>query len=334
MSNANVDTNDTPTADGFDEAFEQASSGLPAPAAAAAGTPGSEKQEPEAAPQPDVPPAEPAPVAEAPPAEPSSEQVAADIEAKAAVGQQPPAVSAPPAAPAPAPVPQIDPEFLAQAIAEATKRNKATEPAPAPTKQEYVPVTAEAFLNDADKAGLAKFKNEWPDEFPALQALIKAEAQAIVANSNHQLVTQLDGVLAPLQQSTQKAEVNSHLGAIRAAHPDLDSILDKVPAWIESQPAILRPQFQSIYEKGSAGEVVEMLNMYKASANPGAAPATPAPAAAQQTPAQPAKPKAPVAPAAVSATAAVPASQRTNQSKGTDPNDFDAAFNEAAAHTS
>jgi len=332
MSNANVDTNDTPTADGFDEAFEQASSGLPAPAAAAAGAADSEKQEPQAAPQPDAPPVEPAPAAEAPPAAPTTEQIAADIEANAAAPSQPPASAPPAAAPAPAPVPQIDPEFLAQAIAEANKRNKAAEPAPA--KQEYVPVTAETFLSDVDKAGLAKFKNEWPDEFPALQALIKAEAQAIVANSTHQLVTQFDSVLAPLQQSTQKAEVNSHMGAIRAAHPDLDSILDKVPGWIESQPAILRPQFQNIYEKGSAGEVVEMLNMYKASANPGAAPATPAPAAAQQTPAQPAKPKAPVAPAAVAATAAVPASQRTNQSKGTDPNDFDAAFNEAAAHTS
>lgn len=333
MSNANVDTNDTPAADGFDEAFEQASSGLPAPAAEAASTPDAGKKEPEAAPVPDAPQVEPAAADVAAPAEPSTEQVAADIEAKAATGQQP-AVAAPAPAPSPAPVPQIDPEFLAQAIAEANRRSKPAEPAPTPAKQEYVPVTAEAFLNDADKAGLAKFKNEWPDEFPALQALIKAEAQAIVANSNHQLVTQLDSVLAPLQESTQKAEVNTHMGAIRAAHPDLDSILDKVPAWIQSQPAILRPQFQSIYQNGSAGEVVEMLNMYKASANPGAAPATPAPAAAQQTPAQPAKPKAAVAPAAVAATAAVPASQRTNQSKGTDPNDFDAAFNEAAAHTS
>jgi hypothetical protein len=331
MSNVNDDTNDTPTTDGFDEAFDQASSGLPAPAAVAATPADDANKTSEAASQTDAPPVEPAPAAEAPPAAPTTEQAAAEIEANAAA---PAAVEKPAPAPAAPPVPQLDPEFLAQAIAEATRRNKAAEPAQPAAKQEYVPVTAEAFLNDADKAGLAKFKNEWPDEFPALQALIKAEAQAIVANSNHQLVTQLDGVLAPLQQSTQKAEVNSHLGAIRAAHPDLDSILDKVPAWIESQPAILRPQFQNIYQKGSAGEVVEMLNMYKASANPGAAPATPAPAAAQQTPAQAAKPKTPVAPAAVAATAAVPASQRTNQSKGTDPNDFDAAFNEAAAHTS
>lgn len=312
-----------PTAevDPFDAAFAEASEPGTAPVVPA---------EP-AAP---VVPAVVEPVVPAVAAEPTAAEAAAAIEAAAvaAVAQTTPATPAP-AEPAPVQVPaNLDPAFLAQAIVEANERTRqAAAAAQVETPAPYVPVTADAYLNDTQKAQIAKFKAEWPDESPAIEMMVEARAQAIMANAQHALVTQLNTVLAPLFQSTEKAEVNSHMSVIRSAHPDLDQVIGNLPAWVATQPQFLQPAYNSILQKGSAADVVGLLNEYKkASSATGAAPVTPAPAVAQET--KPAKN--PVSAAAVAATAAVPATQRQNPTTKGDPNDFDGAFDEALGSTS
>lgn len=233
-----------------------------------------------------------------------------------------------PAAPAAKQPDQIDPKFLAQAIAEAQaqreqeQRSKEQKPA-----EEEKPLTRADFLDEAGAAAIKKFETEWPDEYAAIQQLMQAELRAALANSFSGYTKQLNGVLAPLMGSVQKVEVNTYKGAVTAAHPDAFEIAPKVAEWIETQPAIVRSAYRQAYEKGTAQEAIELLNLYKqATGSTGAAPATPASSAAQEPP----KPKPVADKKAVAALAAVPAAQRAKPNGGADVLDFDAAFAEAA----
>lgn len=233
-----------------------------------------------------------------------------------------------PAAPVAKQPDQIDPKFLAQAIAEAQaqreQEQKSKEQTPA---EEEKPLTRADFLDEAGAAAIKKFETEWPDEYAAIQQLMQAELRAALANSFSGYTKQLNGVLAPLMGSVQKVEVNTYKGAVTAAHPDAFEIAPKVAEWIETQPAIVRSAYRQAYEKGTAQEAIELLNLYKqATGSTGAAPATPASSAAQEPP----KPKPVADKKAVAALAAVPAAQRAKPNGGADVLDFDAAFAEAA----
>lgn len=227
-----------------------------------------------------------------------------------------------PAAPQPG---QLDPKFLAQAIAEAqAEREAQNKPAP---EQEAKPLTRADFLNEADAAAVKKFETEWPDEYQAVQKLMQAELRAAIGNSFNDYTKQLNGVLAPLMGSVQKAEVNTYKGAVTAAHPDAFEIAPRVAEWIATQPSFVRSAYQQAYNKGTAQEAIELLNLYKqATGSTGAAPATPASSAAQEPP----KPKPAVDRKAAAALAAVPAAQRPKPTGGADILDFDGAFEEAA----
>jgi len=223
---------------------------------------------------------------------------------------------------------QIDPKYLAQAIAEAQAQREQEQRSKEqkPTEEEK-PLTRTDFLDEAGAAAIKKFETEWPDEYAAIQQLMQAELRAALANSFSGYTKQLNGVLAPLMGSVQKVEVNTYKGAVTAAHPDAFEIAPKVAEWIETQPAIVRSAYRQAYEKGTAQEAIELLNLYKqATGSTGAAPATPASSAAQEPP----KPKPVADKKAVAALAAVPAAQRAKPNGGADVLDFDAAFAEAA----
>ena len=329
------DTQETlDTTDDFDAAFAAASGepvvpaddptppAQPPAAEAAEGVEGAEGAEGSDTPQ------EPA----KPDATPPAQSPAAEG-AEGAEGSDKPQEPAKPDATPPAQPPaadQIDPKFLAQAIAEAQieaekKRNQQA-PAEEPAKPKVVNV--DDLLNDADKASIAKFKTEWPDEYVAIERMMQANTQAAVSNALSAYTQQLNQFLAPLMTSVQSVEVNNHRATVLAAHPDLDQIAPEVYAWVETQPSVVRPAFKRVLEQGSAAEVVEVLNLYKAAKVPtGAAPVTPASSAAQEP--QP-KPTKVVDQKAVAALAAVPAAQRPRQ-QGADRNDFDGAFEEASA---
>lgn len=232
------------------------------------------------------------------------------------------------AKPEPAPTQQpLDPKFLAQAMLEAqalADKNKPAEPK-APAKL----LTADDFLNDDDRKAIETFKTEWPTEHAAIGKMYDAKLKAELGNYKTQLLADLNGVLAPLYQSVGTVQATSHMGVIKAAHPDADAIAPAVVEWVKTQPSYVQTGMMQVLEKGNAAQVVELLSDYKKTlATPGAAPVTPAPAAENKGTA-PQKGK--VDPAAVAALAAVPAAQRPTPAARPSDNDFDAAFEEAIA---
>lgn len=318
-----------PGVEDFDNAFAQASGQPTAPV---------EDKPATDAPATDAPaddkPATEAPATDAPATDaPADDKPATDAPAAPVTGAPAADKPAAPAAPATEPTVEdqarqlgIDPKYLAQAIAEEQQRlSKAQEQPAAPAEPRVF--AAEDFLAEDDKTAIAAFKKDWPTEFPAIERMILAHANAIAMNHQNSLVAQLNKVLAPIVQSVGRSEVNTHMTTIKTAHPDYDAVLPKVREWAAAQPSFMRAAMENVLKNGNAAEVVDLVSAYKGASVPsGAAPVQPASTAAAQEAPKPA----PVSPAAVAATAAVPPATRTKQTTTSDPADFDGAFAEAS----
>lgn len=124
--------------------------------------------------------------------------------------------------------------------------------------------------------------------------------QTLIAQSVPALVdAQVKQALQPHQQRQEADLHSSHMAAIYEKHPDLDSILDskELQDWLKAQPSFVQTGFETVLTGGTAPQVVELIDTYKAATGKGPAADTPAPkvdvkAAAQEAiaKAQPAVP--------------------------------------------
>ena len=127
----------------------------------------------------------------------------------------------------------------------------------------------------------------------------------------------------PLINSHLKSEATSFRGAVLKAHEDYDAVYPKLDGWIKAHPAYLQSGLLKAYNEGTAEEVIDLVSRYK-QAN-GVKPQAAAPAAPEQG-----ETKKPAA-AAAAALAPVDTKRTTPKPSGDDPNDYDSAFDEAAA---
>jgi hypothetical protein len=266
--------------------------------------------------EPAMPPADPP--AGDPPADPPAtppETPPADPPADPPVDPETPPVTPPapaPAAPAAAPTPPADPEPPQE-----TESEKAAREAIEASIKPYEPTPEE-------KAFEEKMKTDFPGEYATMMAKFKAQKQSFNAKV-YQAVQEVLKVVTPRLASVEATTTDTvrrdHFTAVRAAHPDYDAVVAKVPDWIKAQPAYVQPALQRVYNEGNTQDVIAMIADYKK--------ATGAPAPAAPPPAAPAaKPK----PAGVDDLAPVSSRRVVTSPKGTpDPNDFEGAWKEAVA---
>ena len=220
-------------------------------------------------------------------------------------------------------VPQIDPRFLAQAIAEEQERRQREAQAAQEQQQPEKEVSYEDFLTEQDKAAIKLMDTEWSEVAGPVHALINAHVKAALAAQEKQVLAQVQQRLAPIEQVTAQSQEALYWSTIQASHPDFREAAAALPEWIEKQPKLVQPALRAAYDRGTAEQVIELLDTYKqAIGTTGAAPAQPASSAAQVPPK--AVPK-----AALDATLAPPTAQRSKMAASRDPNDADAAFMEA-----
>lgn len=212
-------------------------------------------------------------------------------------------------------------ETATQAKAEAARlaaeverlRSAATAPATAPA----APAAAPAPAVDPDAPLFGDYSEG--DLKKGVQALLDQQASALRA--------EFEGKLKPVELERQVASQTAHLNTILTAHPDAVSIVEsqEFDAWKAQQPAFARAAIEQVQDKGSAAEMVEVLNTYRA-AHPrqaAQAPAAPAPA--------PAAPAAAPTAEALAAKAIAEASTRTPTTLSDIPAGTQAIVDEAAA---
>ena len=236
---------------------------------------------------------------------------------------EPVQVEQPAAVAAPAP-PVIDPVALAEAMADAQERRQRAA-APAPVADAPRAATMDDFLDDKGRASVALLATEWAEVAGPVNTIIAAELKAQAENLRREFRQEMNQRVAPMESVAAQSQEAMYWQTVQAAHPDFQEAAAALPAWIQKQPAILRPTLERVYNGGTAVEVVELLSAYKqAIGSTGAAPVTPASSAAQVTPRVAAVDK-----AVLAATLAPPAAQRSTKQTSRDPNDVEGSFMEA-----
>lgn len=87
-----------------------------------------------------------------------------------------------------------------------------------------------------------------------------------MAQVEQRLMAALDDRLAPLRAQEAKSASTAHYNAIYAAHKDADEIVESAEfaAWRERQPAFSKAGIEHALTKGSAQEVIEVFDAFRA----------------------------------------------------------------------
>ena len=228
----------------------------------------------------------------------------------------------------------IDEEALAAAyrrLAEEEEKRQQGDQGEQPQGQEQTPQeksprekTWQDYVSEDDRKVIDEYESEWSEVSQAEQ--IKRDAQ--LRHMQDVVYSDVTSALAPIVEEIQRSKVEAHFNAIRQVHSDFDDIRENVAEWVNEQPEFLRPAFEQVLQKGSAQQVNELIATYKQSTGKtGAAPEVPASSASKGE----RKPKRnPPSKSAKRALAATPSPKRSDPPSSADPDNFAAAFDEAA----
>lgn len=107
-----------------------------------------------------------------------------------------------------------------------------------------------------------------------VKALVDAQVSAQVQS---RVDARFNELMAPMVRQQEEDATAGHYRAIYTAHPDTDSLLDshELAEWQAAQPAFVRESIAAILKAGTAAQVIEVFDSFKA--------ATGKPAVDQQT---------------------------------------------------
>lgn len=117
------------------------------------------------------------------------------------------------------------------------------------------------------------------------EAAIAKGVETLVARKTAAIEAQLAALLAPIQKQEAETATDSHFSAIEAKHPDVESVVpsQEFTNWMNAQPSVARSALKAAIESGTAPEVIEVLDAYKAATGkPAATTGKPSAAAAAQ----------------------------------------------------
>ena len=137
----------------------------------------------------------------------------------------------------------------------------------APTKTDNMVATAEAAIEAGADVGIfGDFSEE-------------ALAKGIATLVEQQVQARVNAALEPLATKQAKDAAAAHYDAIYSKHPDADSIAQSTEfaAWVNTQPSAVRNAYWGLFDAktgGTADEIVEVFDAFKAASTPN--PNTPA----------------------------------------------------------
>jgi len=146
------------------------------------------------------------------------------------------------------------------------------------------PATQPVTEVPAEPTGEAVTFGDYSDE--AMAKGVKAVASAEVAKAVAALSEKFEQVLAPIKEQEQTTALEAHFKALTDANPDHNQIVSGQPLqdWIEKQPSFVRDQYKTVFERGTAAQVIELVSTFKSQSGIGqpAPAANPAASAAQK----------------------------------------------------
>lgn len=145
----------------------------------------------------------------------------------------------------------------AQARAEAGKQ---------PTQQDQLVQQAQEAI---DKGIDPSIFGDYSEEALAkgFAELSRRTAEAVRAQVREEVLQEVRAEIAPLIKQSQQDAATAHVNTILQAHPDIASVLESTEfaEWMGKQPSYVQEAMAAVLDNGSAKQVVEVLDSYKAS---------------------------------------------------------------------
>ena len=205
-------------------------------------------------------------------------------------------------------------EAFAQTIAEGLKRGL---PQPQPQDTRVVQPEPASSFTPEDTEFLTNYIKEFPDIARAEALLRQNDLRTAVGY----VFSEVTKALQPHVEKLQVMAERLQLGDIQQLVPDYAMTREKVIEWAMKQPAYLQPSYKYVIERGTADEVADLIQRYRAATGATAPALTPtvdvvSPKKEDDLPAAAKKAVAALAPVASKRSVAV----------AVEPTDFDSAF--------
>lgn len=246
---------------------------------------------------------EPAPAPETP-AEPVAEAPVEEPVAEAPVEE--------PVAEAPDPKEDML-EKLARLVAE---REQHAVPQEQQMQPQAAPQAEPEYYTKDEVEFLSNYEKEWPDVSRAEAIRRRAEYKQLVGYVFSEVAKELSPLLSTVRTLSERTHLSDLQSRVENYAQDRDAVID----WVSKQPAYLQPAYRHVIQQGTVDEVADLISRYRQETGVQRA----APAAT--------KPKTDLPAATKQAAAALApvSSKRSAVIRGTDPNDFESAFEEFA----
>ncbi len=185
--------------------------------------------------------------------------------------------------------------------------------------EEDQPLDLNNFYSAEDKKLIEDYQKDWPDVAKAEATLRAGEYKLLLAH----IFKTVGAALKPMQERLQFVETDIHHREVVNTVTDYEDVRDKVIEWAtsETQPKYLRDAYGRVISEGTPGEIKDLIERWRKETG---TTITAQPAPKKDTELPPAAKQAAAALAPVS-------SKRSAPVKASDPNDFDAAFEEFKA---
>lgn len=139
-----------------------------------------------------------------------------------------------------------------QAQLEAAKAQPPAAQAPAAQAGETPPAIDADLFGDFSEEALRS----------GVEKVVEARVAAVTAN----LEARFAAALEPIQSKAALTETEAHFQAIEGKHPDFESVAQsqELAGWIAKQPSFAQAGYNAVLQQGTAAQVVELLDTYKA----------------------------------------------------------------------
>jgi len=119
---------------------------------------------------------------------------------------------------------------------------------------------------EAQEDVLAGLKKDYPELAETLVPALQKMIEAGVSLKTAELTKQFNEALAPIQKSAEDSAYEAHFSVITDAHPDFRELMKNgsIDKWIDTLPGYAKSGATHVIEAGSAKEVVELFDQYKA----------------------------------------------------------------------
>jgi len=124
---------------------------------------------------------------------------------------------------------------------------------------------AETGGTKAQEDVMAEYSGEYPELMEDMRPFLEKMMSGEIKRQVDAFKAEVSKDLQPIKDKEEDEARDAHFATIAETHPDYQEVgaSDTLRGWIDSKPAFIRSQYDAVLSKGTAEEVVEVLDEFR-----------------------------------------------------------------------